>query len=376
MSTKGTRGESRLNGVAPARLKHEQVEAALLAHIASGDARRGATLPSEAQIMRDFQVSRNTVRRAIRGLVRQGVLTSLAGYGHVVRSNGVRPVIGVLYGHAMFSPELVPSYHLQIEAIRRELVQRNCTMWFYATRLGQGEHERDRQQLQRDVRRGLLTGLVALSWPDCERDGRAIVRRDLELMKLFESVKLPYTAISSLAVPAAVAADYGAAGYLGARHFLEQGIRDVALMTYEVPNTLFPKHTIDGYRKALAEFGVPFQERYLLRAGPEPESSGYYGFKQWWPKSGEPSALVVDDDTLCKGMMIAAMEMGIDIPRRLPIAALAIKGSRTFFPRPYVRLEHDPEKIAHELVNRLLGMIERPGVVPPPLLIAPSVIPT
>ena len=354
--------------------KHEQVEGLLMERIANGEARTGAALPSESRLMRDLKVSRTTVRRAIGNLVRQGVLDSRAGFGHVVRSTESRPVIGIIYKHSLFGADLVPYFSLQLEALQRELERRACTMRVYATELDKSCWD-DLEQLQRDARRGRLVGVVGLGWPTGPDDPLALRRRDAELTQLFREVGLPFTALTELDVPAAVALDYEALGFLGTDHFLKRGIREVALMTFTYSRGAYPKRAVKGFLRALEAHGLPFRNDRVLRVGPETESGAYKTFKAWWPRSGHPGALVIDDDSLNKGVMIAALELGVAVPKQLALAALTIKGSRTFYPCPFIPLEIDPDENARVAIDRLLKMIANPEVVPPPLLLEPRIVP-
>lgn len=57
------------------------VAEALRQRLASGDMQAGAPLPSEAALVREFEVSRNTVRRAYRQLVDEGLVVIRHGAG-------------------------------------------------------------------------------------------------------------------------------------------------------------------------------------------------------------------------------------------------------------------------------------------------------
>lgn len=60
---------------------YAQVEASLEAKVAKGDLQPGDQLPSEDELVRDFSVSRTTVRSAIQSLVRRGIVEIRRGIG-------------------------------------------------------------------------------------------------------------------------------------------------------------------------------------------------------------------------------------------------------------------------------------------------------
>src|SRR5688500_2755787 len=66
--------------------KHRQISRQLLAEIAEGKYARSSRLPSEAQLVKRFGVSRPTVGRALRDLQTDGVIERRAGSGTFVRT--------------------------------------------------------------------------------------------------------------------------------------------------------------------------------------------------------------------------------------------------------------------------------------------------
>src|SRR5215212_514100 len=65
--------------------KHRQISRQLLAEIAAGKYGPSGRLPSEAQLVRRFGVSRPTVARALRDLQDQGLVERRVGSGSYVR---------------------------------------------------------------------------------------------------------------------------------------------------------------------------------------------------------------------------------------------------------------------------------------------------
>src|SRR2546430_15207010 len=65
--------------------KHREVSRQLLSEIAAGKYGPSGRLPSEAQLVKRFQVSRPTVGRALRDLQAEGLIERRAGSGTYVR---------------------------------------------------------------------------------------------------------------------------------------------------------------------------------------------------------------------------------------------------------------------------------------------------
>jgi GntR family transcriptional regulator len=68
---------------------YAQVEDALVARISSGALPIGTQLPSEEELIREFNVSRTTIRTTIQNLVRQGLVEIRRGRGTFVASPGI-----------------------------------------------------------------------------------------------------------------------------------------------------------------------------------------------------------------------------------------------------------------------------------------------
>src|SRR5688500_7667527 len=83
--------------------KYEQVKRTLIAEIESGRWTSGGAVPSEAQLLQRFNVSRPTLVRSLQDLVREGYLTRRQGKGTFVAQReerggdgeGVRRVIPI-----------------------------------------------------------------------------------------------------------------------------------------------------------------------------------------------------------------------------------------------------------------------------------------
>lgn len=358
----------------PLRSKRDQAQAILLSRIREQGIMPGEHIPSEAALVAELGISRATVRRAIRGLVRKGVIESRAGVGHVVRSAQPRTRIALLYGKHVFQPGGAPFDQLMMTACRRELQRRQCEVITYMTRIEDAAHMGDRERLIRDVHKGLIRGVLVVGWPCPQIDDPVVARMDADLRDALQAQGIPWAGATDEDVPGAVNCDYQALGLLGAAYFVEHRAQRIGLIIAgEDPDS--DERVLAGYRQALERAGAPFRPECLCRAGGMGETAGYHAFKAWWPTAGEPDAIVVEDDFLFRGALFAALDLGIAIPDRLRFASLSIKGSPMFFPRPFVRLEIDPEQIGRLAVDILLSMVRNPDEKIAAVAIEPRVIP-
>jgi DNA-binding LacI/PurR family transcriptional regulator len=78
--------------------KHHEISSQLQAEIAAGKYAKGSRLPSEAQLVEKFNVSRPTVGRAFRQLEKEGLIERRAGSGTYVRETSPRLAASRVFG--------------------------------------------------------------------------------------------------------------------------------------------------------------------------------------------------------------------------------------------------------------------------------------
>ena len=116
-------------------------------------------------------------------------------------------------------------------------------------------------------------------------------------------------------------------GYLATEHLLHLGHRDIAFLGGD-PDLLTTQERLQGYRDALTERGVTASPA-RIRLGRYDSASGHQAATQWFSTEA-PSAIFAASDMLALGVMQAAREHGLHVPRDLslvgfddvPVAAL------------------------------------------------------
>ncbi|MFW6059745.1 MAG: GntR family transcriptional regulator [Phycisphaeraceae bacterium] len=364
-----------MSGIEP---KYVQVQRRVLEWIGSGKLSAGERLPSEASLCDQLGVSRITVRRALADLARQGYIESRGGYGHVVRAAEPEPVIGVLMNYPMFSRtrknRTFSTFALLLmSALRLELQRRGYRNRLYLPQPHETEHHMDHSLLLGDLDRGVLSGLITSAWPhDASKHPAEVHWSDAQVSARIEALKLPLVSVTGRdVVQATVSTDYFAIGYRGADHFLQRGIRDIALLTNHQPDN----PTLDGFHQALADHGQRPRESWICHVDHFDEQHGYDAFARWWSAlETRPQALVIGDDQTGKGAMLAAVALGLTTSEQLHIACQSLHGSGMFWPRPCVKLQLDPMDHARSAVEKIARMLADPTAAPPRTWVGPTVV--
>jgi LacI family transcriptional regulator len=118
-----------------------------------------------------------------------------------------------------------------------------------------------------------------------------------------------------------VEADLEGAGYLLARHLVEDGHREIGLVSHEAPLSNVAPIEV-GYRRALAEAGLPAEERYVVRVGSWGLEAGAAAADRILAGTGRPTALMAIADLLAIGAMRRLRRAGLRIPGDIAVAGI------------------------------------------------------
>lgn len=108
--------------------------------------------------------------------------------------------------------------------------------------------------------------------------------------------------------------------YQAARHLLELGHRRIAIL--RVKESGISKRRFEGCRKALEDFGVEIDPRFLVDAEDFSQESGYLQAKILFSSPQKPTALIAFSEQLAIGVLKAAREDGIKVPEDLSLVGV------------------------------------------------------
>ncbi len=140
--------------------------------------------------------------------------------------------------------------------------------------------------------------------------------------------KIPFVMIDVDAPPdiASVSVDDFGGAYAVMRHVLEQGHRHIAIVSFtsfsgrieDYTGTL--KHRFDGYRRALAEFGLQLPDATVhVLESPCNVRGGQAAFHHLIQLEPRPTAVVALSDVLAFGVIDAALAAGVRVPDDLAV---------------------------------------------------------
>jgi len=269
----------------------------------------GDKIPSERELSKLYKISQGTVQKAILNLVNEGVLEKRHGSGTYVKSSGAlydglvssQASIGLVLPDLAFFPDLIASAERQCSASGYSLVVK-CS-------------GRD-NALEARVFDGLLAN-------DKVR-GLLIVPNDLPPdLSNFESLKsrnVPFVVLDRMVdgLEADFIAQDNVAGMrLGVSHLAASGRKRIAFMGITHKWMYHFKERLKGYKAALSEAGIPFDESLIFccRDGEDVINGTemFERFKAFIEKSPVDAVACYTDTSalrLCKSLA----EWGVKVP--------------------------------------------------------------
>jgi GntR family transcriptional regulator of arabinose operon len=294
--------------------RYAQLRAFFRERILDGRLPPGAQLPTEFEIARQHQVSRGTVRHALESLVREGLVERTQGRGTFVR-NTITPApqpqaaerrLGLLlnrHGGQLDLDILVGVDH----AAKSRGYQ---VSFAYA--------EDDVEQQDRDIARLLddrVAGLIIFPVSNTAYD--AAIWRLQEQGVPFVLVDRYFPDLDS----DYVVCDNVGGAYRAVEHLLILGHQRIAFVYSNIDGlqTTSVRDRWQGYRNALADYGLPYDDALVVQKSPPSETSADSPYIHMLSQPDRPSAVFAVNDHEALALLRSAQQCGLRVPEDLAL---------------------------------------------------------
>ena len=170
----------------------------------------------------------------------------------------------------------------------------------------------------------------------------------------------------------AVLTDHQLGGFLATRHLIELGHKRIACIAG--PSSITPSaERMTGYRKALEQAGLPYDETLVLR-GDYHAQSGMEITHAILKMDPRPTAVFASNDLMALGALRAAAEAGYSVPRDLAVIGYDDLELAKFTNPPLSTIAQPKKEIGTQAVNLLVDRITRKNRPPSRLVLAPELI--
>lgn len=314
--------------------RHERVKAQLRAMAVA--LKPGMALPSQRQLLCKLDVARGTLTRAVQALSAEGIISVRSGMGvYTTPRAGLSTVAFVLY----YEPYALSRFDQTLIGFMTEHAA-DYGLFVESVILGHYDH------------------------PDPERMAtfhRAIKERRYAAIVSMAAAEAPgwRPELERLGVPLVynpVAIDYSTIEKLGVKMLCEHGASQVACFYGCGQGS---SHA-ERFRAVLKHHGLRWRAEWYV-AWPEDtplELFGYRMFAAHWKQwEHKPDGLLSDNDQVTRGLLDAALDLGIKIPGELQIATHANKGLSYFPTASVMRVEVDVDRMARMMLEKVRDKI-------------------
>ncbi len=281
--------------------------------IASGDIKKGDHLPPIRELATQLGIHMHTVRQAYHALEADKLVETRPKRGTIVISTDIYRLtyrtsnlpshtIGILV------PSRNPFYSPYLQGIEDEARKTNDLLFTCYTLYDKTSPDRFTRQL---IAKG-VDGIIATSL-----ESAIIQTQGGPLPKSLPPVVYvddPAQKVNSIVI------DNEGAGYQITAHLVKKHrYRRIGLITPPIAWQNV-RDCYDGYRRALAEAGIEFDERLVAEVPFFTPENGYQGVKQLLALKSPPRAIFAVADILAVGAVQAIKEAGLRIPEDIAIA--------------------------------------------------------
>ncbi|MER3483359.1 MAG: LacI family transcriptional regulator [Meiothermus sp.] len=128
---------------------------------------------------------------------------------------------------------------------------------------------------------------------------------------------IPFALIGVYPGSFCVAPDDLAGGYAATRHLLELGHREILHLTGQ-PQHQAGRERLAGYQKALAAYGLPYREDFVLD-GDFSTLTAYRRLRRIWEQGLRFSAVFAASDEMAVGALAALEDVGVGVPLEVSV---------------------------------------------------------
>lgn len=195
-------------------------------------------------------------------------------------------------------------------------------------------------------------------------DGVIFLGTDMESAVIQEvRSKLPVVLVDS-ALPeiVSVVGDNEGGGRLATLHLLEHGHRAVAFVAETLSDPSFCDR-FQGYRKALAERGIPLEKRWVIEGGRRPDTD-QVAMEKFLRLRKLPTAIFAANDFMAVGAIHALRQAGLRVPEDVAVVGFDDGALATVVQPPLTSVRVPREEMGKVAASCLLRLLQREMVVP------------
>lgn len=321
---------------------YERIAADLRIRVASSH-RPGDMLPSENVLAAEFAVQPQTVRQALGLLVQEGLICRYNGRGTVVVDRLATGECAIVVHPQLLGYHASPFFSLASTAIMKTVSARH-PLWNVRMHVGKVATDREFPPTLDLLNPRVLTHLrgVFTFHPLYELETELLTAK-VATVNLRDEGKYW------------VWFDYGTMFDASFAHLKLAGCRSAGVVWCNGMREDESKHPyvalIDNVLRSAVLQSRP--EWVQPHFGEWAERAGYESLMRLWSGGSHPDGILVTDDVVCRGVLRAALHLGIDIPRQLRLVTHANRNIEIPYHKPVTRFEFDSDELVRQGVEMM-----------------------
>lgn len=329
----------------------------LRTYILDGTFPAGTRLPSEAQLVEEFGVSRGTVRQALTILVNEKLIERVNGSGTFVRQpvTSVKPAsattgepqIGVILNrlNAQLSTEMLLGIERAVRAAGYRL-----QLTYISDRV---------DQLSSELTRLHESGTDGVILFPTESDSKSLPPKDIvqSLLSRGAPVVLVDRYFPDLDTDY-VTADNFEGGFRATEHLIMMGYEQIGFYCFNNPEITSIRDRYRGYRQALAHYGLPFTDDLFCHVGQH--SSRREDWEAHLTARPLPRAIFACDDPLALLLLKIAHRRQLSVPDDLALVGFDNQDFTADVMPPLTTLKQPWRDIGYHAAHLLLDRLKAP----------------
>lgn len=324
--------------------------------IYNGDLSVGERLPTEIQLAEQHQISRGTVRQALKILVNEGLLERIPGRGTFVRE-----IADILNPEQEFSSNRkriglvlsTPTIQLSMDILLG--VEQAAKLRGYEVSLSFADNSQEQQS--HDIEQLKANGVAGIILFPVDN-----ATKDETLMQLKVSgthLVLVDRYLPDLDTDYVVSDNMGGA-YRVTEHLIILGHTRIAFAYSNAANlqTSSVHERWLGYRKALMRYELPFDESLIIPDLPLPPPVAPNSYDSLFLPGQLPSAIFAVNDTVALALLQAAQRQGVRVPEDLALVGFDDLSFASYLTPPLTTVAQVRNEIGVRAANLLINRIE------------------
>lgn len=341
---------------------YQQVVTEIRSHISTGQLKPGDSVGSHHELVKEYNVSLITIKRALSDLISQGVLYSRVGKGTYVAEKKVDVDFGENKTIGLVLKNLEnPFFSKILTGIDKRASESNVNLLLSSTSDQLGQEDK---LIQHFLDLG-VSGIIVASISHIYHPSSAIQN--------MHKNNYPYVVVSYLEDEEYnhIGVDHNKGGYIATEHLVKIGYRKIGYINSEKGNILGNVRK-DGFMRALQNNNLSFNEKYVYQL-PKLNGMTYYEYgyevgRQFLTQRDRPEAIFSYNDLIALGFEKAFLEQGLSIPDDIAIIGYDNIKRGVIAQVPLSTVNQPTQKIGCEAVDFILKKLSGKAVKPRTIL--------